>query len=92
LAASRNGDGGVDIQVAKGNEHLLIQCKYWHGQNVGPNIIREMLGTLQTFPPGSKGVVVTSSELSSAARELAVEHEIQFIERVNFSSGIQREL
>jgi restriction endonuclease len=92
LAASRNGDGGVDIQASKGNEHLLVQCKYWHGQNVGPNVIREMLGTLQTFPPGSKGVIVTSSELTSAAKELAVEHGIQFIERVNFSAGIQRKL
>jgi Restriction endonuclease len=92
LAASRNGDGGVDIQAAKGSDHLLIQCKYWHGQNVGPNVIREMLGTLQTFPPGSKGVIITSSELTSAAKELAVEHGIQFIERVNFSAGIQRKL
>jgi len=92
LAASRNGDGGVDIQAAKGSDHLLIQCKYWHGQNVGPNIIREMLGTLQTFPAGSKGVIVTSSELTSAARELAVGHGIQFIERVNFAAGIQRQV
>jgi HJR/Mrr/RecB family endonuclease len=53
---------------------------------------REMLGVLQTFPPGSKSVIVTSSELTSGARELAVEHGIQFIERVNFSAGIQRQL
>lgn len=92
LAASRNGDGGVDIQASKGNEHLLIQCKYWHGQNVGPNVIREMLGTLQTFPSGSKGVVITSSELTSAAKDLAIQHGIQFIERVNFGAGIQRKL
>jgi hypothetical protein len=92
LAASRNGDGGVDIQAVKGSEHLLIQCKYWHGQNVGPNVIREMLGTLQTFPAGSKGVIVTSSELTSVAKDLAVEHGIQFIERVNFAAGIQRQL
>jgi Restriction endonuclease len=92
LAASRNGDGGVDIQASKGSEHLLVQCKYWHSQNVGPNVIREMLGTLQTFPPGSKGVVVTSSELTSAAKDLAIQHGIQFIERVNFGAGIQRKL
>jgi hypothetical protein len=92
LAASRNGDGGVDIQAAKGSEHLLVQCKYWHSEKVGPNIIREMLGVLQTFPPGSKGVIVTSSELTLGAKELAVKHGIQFIERVNFSAGIQREL
>jgi Restriction endonuclease len=92
LAANRNGDGGVDIQASKGGEHLLVQCKYWHAHNVGPNIIREMLGTLQTFPPGSKGVIVASSELTSAAKELAVQHGIQFIERANFAEGIHREI
>jgi len=92
LAASRNGDGGVDIQASKGSEHLLVQCKYWHGQKVGPNVIREMLGTLQTFPAGSKGVIVTSAELTSAAKDLAIQHQIQFVERVNFGAGIQRKL
>jgi len=92
LAASRIGDGGVDIQASKGTDNLLVQCKYWHAQNVGPNVIREMLGTLQTFPQGAKGVIVTSSELTPAAKELAIEHGIQFIERVNFAQGIQREL
>jgi len=92
LAASRNGDGGVDIQASKGNEHLLVQCKYWHAQNAGPNVIREMLGSLQTFPSGSRGVVATSSELTAAAKQLAIEHGIQFIERVNFGAGIQRKL
>jgi hypothetical protein len=82
----------VDIQASKGTDNLLVQCKYWHAQNVGPNVIREMLGTLQTFPQGAKGVIVTSSELTPAAKELAIEHGIQFIERVNFAQGIQREL
>jgi len=92
LAASRNGDGGVDIQDSKGNERLLVQCKYWHAQNVGPNVVREMLGSLQTFPLGSRGVVVTSSELTAAAKHLAIEHGVQFIERVNFGAGIQQKL
>jgi len=92
LAASRNGDGGVDIQASKGSEHLLVQCKYWHARNIGPNVIREMLGTLQTFPQGSKGVIVTSSELTPATKALAIGHGIQFIERVNFAHGIQRDL
>jgi HJR/Mrr/RecB family endonuclease len=51
-----------------------------------------MLGTLQTFPLGSKGAIVTSSELTSAAKELVIQHGIQFIERVNFAEGIRREL
>ncbi|MDD5223186.1 MAG: restriction endonuclease [bacterium] len=88
IAASRNGDGGVDIQASKGEEFLLIQCKYWHDRKVGPNIIRELIGTLQTFPKGSRGVVITSTEITPKAKELAIENKIQFIERVSFSEDI----
>ncbi|MGE5300297.1 MAG: restriction endonuclease [Acidobacteriota bacterium] len=88
LAGSRNGDGGVDIQASKEDEHLLVQCKFWLSQKIGPNIVREMLGTLKTFPAGSRGVIITSSELTEGARNLALEHGIQFIERANFSKAI----
>jgi HJR/Mrr/RecB family endonuclease len=80
------GQPGVQYELRR--QRVLVQRKYWHAQNIGPNVIREMLGTLQTFPPGSRGVVVTSSELTSAAKDLAIQHRIQFIERVNFEAGI----
>lgn len=88
LAGGRNGDGGVDIQASKEDEHLLVQCKFWLTQKIGPNVIREMLGTLETFPAGSKGVIITSSEFTEGAKTLALEHRIQFIERANFSKAI----
>jgi HJR/Mrr/RecB family endonuclease len=88
LAANKRGDGGVDIQAQKGNENLLVQCKYWLREKIGPSVIREMLGTLQTFPAGSRGVIVTCSELTEGARQLAIENGIQFIERADFHGVI----
>lgn len=90
-SASRNGDGGIDVQASKGSEHLYIQCKFWK-ENVGINTVREMMGTLQTFPEGSQGVIVTSSELTVPARELAMQFKIQFVENVNFDHPIDKDL
>ena len=92
LAGNRNGDGGVDIQAIREDEHLLVQCKYRTTDKIGPDVIRELLGTLQTFPPGAKGVIVTSSELTNGAKDLAIKHSIQFIERADFLSGFESKL
>ena len=90
-SASRNGDGGVDLQASKGTENLLIQCKYWKNP-VGLNVVREMIGTLITYPAGSHGVILTSSELTIPAKELAIEHHIQFVENVSFEKPIDHKL
>lgn len=92
LAGSKRGDGGVDIQASKGDEHLLVQCKYWQKEKIGPSIIREMMGTLQTYPEGARGVIVTLTELTDGAKILAMDNGIQFIERVNFISDIDRKI
>jgi len=92
LAGNRNGDGGVDIQAVRGKEHLLVQCKYWTTERIPPRVIREMMGTLQTFPKGSRGVIITVGELTDGAKRLALEHGIQYIERVDFQSEIKAKL
>jgi hypothetical protein len=92
LAASRIGDGGVDIQAYRDDEHLLVQCKHWQKDKIGPRIIREMLGTLQTFPEGAHGVIITSTHLTDGAKRLAIQNGIQFIENVNFSERLSSKL
>jgi hypothetical protein len=92
IAASRHGDGGVDIQAFKGDEHLLVQCKYWQKDRIGPNVIREMLGTLQTFPKGAGGVIITSTELTEGAKKMAIENGIQYIENADFAGGLKKKL
>jgi Holliday junction resolvase len=92
MAANRHGDGGVDIQAYKEGEHLLVQCKYWQTEKIGPKVIREMLGTLQTFPKGARGVIVTSTELTEGARIKAIDNGIQFIENADFSAELTRKV
>lgn len=92
LSSNRSGDGGVDIQASRGDENFLIQCKYWKKHKVGEGKIREMLGTLKTFPDGSTGVLVSCNELTGPARKLASEYGIQFIENLNFLDEIKFEL
>ena len=87
IAGNKHGDGGVDIQAHKGAEHLLVQCKYWQAR-IGPNVVRELMGTLQTFPKGARGVIVTSSELTGGAKKLATENKIQYIERADFGTAL----
>ena len=84
-SASRNGDGGVDIQAFKEGEHLIVQCKYWSNR-IGPDVVRELMGTLKLHPQGARGVIVTSDQLTSGAKELALAESIQFLENVNFKS------
>jgi len=87
ISGSKNGDGGVDIQAYKDNENLLIQCKYWKDP-VGMSVIREMLGTLVTYPDGSMGVIITSSHLTKGAKKLAIKKNIQFIEEADFKTNL----
>jgi Holliday junction resolvase len=92
LAGSRNGDGGVDIQAHKGGEVLLIQCKYWQTVKIGPAVIRELMGTLQSFPKETKGVIITSTELTGGAQKLARKNGIEFLQNVDFNKGIDLKL
>ena len=80
------------IQAYRDDEHLLVQCKHWQKEKIGPHIIREMLGTLQTFPEGAHGVIITSTHLTESAKRLAIQNGIQFIENVDFSQRISSKL
>jgi HJR/Mrr/RecB family endonuclease len=93
IAGNKHGDGGVDIQARHDEELLLVQCKYWSSDRpIQPNIIRELLGSLSTFPSGALGVIVTSSRLTTGARDLCAQHGLQYIENVNFQSCLNYRL
>jgi HJR/Mrr/RecB family endonuclease len=91
LAASRTGDGGVDIQASRIGEVLLVQCKRW-ARPVGPSTVRELIGTLTTFPDGARGVLVLSGSLTEGAKTLAYQAGIQFIENVDFGRTVDGSL
>ena len=93
LAGSTRGDGGVNVQARKGQHCLLVQCKFWSPhRTVGPSVIRDLLGTLKTFPQGATGAVVTSTRITEPAKSLCLEHGIHYYELVDFSREITASL
>ena len=73
-ALGRSGDDGVDgviDQDALGLDRVYVQAKrYAEGNNIGPGAIRDFFGSLDRHK-ASKGLFVTTSTFSPAARETA---------------------
>lgn len=69
-SANRRNDGGVDLIGAKkiGDKILtyLVQCKCYSPSNkIGPNIIRELAGSMMKFEEMCEGIVITTSTLTA---------------------------
>jgi hypothetical protein len=89
IAASRHGDGGIDVFATKGRDFdqvaWVIQCKCWHPKRkVPPNIVRELVGVLAGYPHGTRGMVVTTSSFSSGAIDTAKEANIRLVDGDEF--------
>jgi restriction system protein len=73
-ALGRSGDGGVDgviDQDSLGLDRIYVQAKRYSSSNVvGAPAIRDFFGSLDRFK-AAKGLFVTTSSFSSAARETA---------------------
>ena len=72
-ALGKTGDGGVDgviDQDALGLDQIYVQAKRYTDAKVSPGEIRDFFGALATFK-ASKGLFVTTSSFSAAAREAA---------------------
>lgn len=72
-ALGKTGDGGVDgviDQDALGLDQIYVQAKRYTDAKVSPGEIRDFFGALATFK-ASKGLFVTTSSFSPAARDAA---------------------
>lgn len=92
-AASRHGDNGVDVYATKGEDidrvNWVIQCKCYHPQRkVGPSTIRDLEGTLTSYPRGTRGMVVATCRFSSGARERAAEADIRLVDGEEFAQWV----
>lgn len=67
----RSGDRGVDLELAKpGGKRAIVQCKrYQH--TVGPDVVRELYGTLM-HEKVAHAFLVTTADVSDSAREWAL--------------------
>ena len=80
------GDGGIDLRCKKksraSREELIISCKAWSNP-VGPDKVRELIGTLEDNKNDTitlRGAIYTTSEFTSEAIKLGVRHNIQLID------------
>ncbi len=90
VAASHRGDHGVDVYATKGRDldaiSWVIQCKcYSPNRKVQPSTVRELLGVLEEYPRGTRGMIVTTSSFTSGAQKRAEEANIYLIEGEEFT-------
>ncbi len=66
----RSGDRGVDLELAKsGGKRAIVQCKRYQ-KTVGPDVVRELYGTLM-HEKVAHAFLVTTADISDSAREWA---------------------
>ncbi|MGO9742533.1 MAG: restriction endonuclease [Roseiarcus sp.] len=72
-ALGKTGDGGVDGVIDQdplGLDRIYVQAKRYNENAIGPGMIRDFFGALDTFK-ASKGLFMTTSSFSNTARETA---------------------
>lgn len=75
----RSGDHGVDLELVKpGGQRAIVQCKRYRN-TVGPDIVRELYGTL-IHERAVHAFLVTTADISDAAREWAQYKPITLID------------
>lgn len=75
----RAGDLGVDLALTRADgRRAVVQCKRYRHQ-VGPDIVRELFGTM-VHERAFHGFLVTTAEISDAARQWAADKPITLID------------
>ena len=72
-------DGGVDLVLRKDGEKTYVQCKHWKTYKVGVEKVRELLGSMVAGGAGY-GVLVTTGEFTSSARQFGGKHGVRLID------------
>lgn len=74
-------DGGSDLQLTKGGETFLVQCKQWKAYKVSVTVVRELYGVMAA-QGAVGGFVVTSGVFTAQARAFAKGRNIELIDGV----------
>lgn len=74
-------DGGIDLQLTRGDETFLVQCKQWKAYKVSVNVVRELYGVMAA-QGAAGGFVVTSGVFTADARSFAQGRNIELIDGV----------
>ncbi len=72
-------DGGVDLELTRGGEQFLVQCKQWRSYKVGVDIVRQLYGVMASRG-ASGGFVVTSGLFTHDAQDFANGLNVELID------------
>lgn len=75
-----SGDQGADLVISKDDEKIVVQAKKYTSGKVGNKAIQEIVASIKYYN-ADKGMVVTTSEFTPAARELARANDIILIDK-----------
>jgi hypothetical protein len=74
-------DGNIDLELTKGTERRIVQCKRWTAWEVGVNDVRNFAGALlREGLRGTDGVFVTLSQFNEQARQEARQTGMEVID------------
>lgn len=72
-------DGGVDLELRRGNELHLVQCKQWRALKVGVDVVRQLYGVMAARGAAG-GLVITSGRYTADAVAFAQGRHIELID------------
>ena len=76
---SFGADGGIDLELRKGEGLILVQCKQWKAQKVGVSVVREMFGVL-TASNANKVIIICSGRFTQQAIDFASDKPVTLID------------
>lgn len=83
-----SGDQGADLIIVNYSDKIVVQAKRYSGK-VGNKAIQEVVASIAHYG-ANKGMVVTNSQFTRSAIELAESNKIQLIDRNELKSLIDR--
>jgi restriction system protein len=75
----RQVDGGIDLELARGSEHAIVQCKHWLNRRVPVQRVRELLGVV-TAEGADRGILVATSGFTRDALSFAEGKPLELID------------
>lgn len=75
----RQADGGIDLELARGSERVIVQCKHWRNRLVPVQLVRELLGVV-TAEGADRGILVATSGFTRDALSFAEGKPLELID------------
>jgi restriction system protein len=82
-------DGGIDLELQKGSETFLVQCKHWRAYKVPVTVVRELYGVMAARGAAG-GFAVTSGVFTRDARDFANGQNIDLIDGAALTAMIEK--